>query len=160
MSSSSFKIDALFPQFDCCAQRPNGAGFVPTEGLSGEKEGDTPKAKQYLQEGKLAREALHQESPTNHDVPYSGADVKVDQNHSMQGYQSLGGPSSLSRALKDNVKVILINKAKRDLKLGVRLAARKDGSTEGVEVLEVHPDGPLASVIQTGDVVLRSTLHV
>ena len=160
MSTSSFKlVDALLPQFGCCSQRPNGSGFVPTHGLSDQNE-DQRETPRQEQDEKLSREAFHEESPTHQDVPSSEVNVGVEHNHSMQGYQSLGGPSSLSRALKDNVKVILINKAKRDLKLGVRLAARKDGSKEGVEVLEVHPDGPLASVIQTGDVLLRSALRV
>ena len=64
-------------------------------------------------------------------------------------------PSRVSRMLKDNVKGVLVNKAKREMKLGVRLAERRDGSQEGVEVIDVHPDGPLANVIQTGDIVLR-----
>ena len=49
-----------------------------------------------------------------------------------------------------------VEKTRKEMKLGIRLSVRADGNKEGVEVIEVHPDGPLASVIQTGDIVLRS----
>jgi len=56
---------------------------------------------------------------------------------------------------KDKVTQVVIKKSSPDLRLGVRLAARKDGGKEGVEVINVHPKGPLAKVIQKGDVLLR-----
>ena len=73
---------------------------------------------------------------------------------------SNGSPSSpvspeVNRLLKDNVKGILINKASRDMKLGVRLGDRSDGSDEGVEMMDVHEKGPLASVVRKGDILLR-----
>ena len=70
-------------------------------------------------------------------------------------HQGPANNSSPSRMLKENVKGILVNKAKREMKMGVRVAPRADGNTEGVEVVEVHPSGPLASVILVGDVLLR-----
>jgi hypothetical protein len=65
-------------------------------------------------------------------------------------------PAPAPGTMREKVTAVLIKKATKDLRLGVRLAARKDGSTTGVEVIEVHPDGPLATVIQKGDVMLRS----
>lgn len=70
-------------------------------------------------------------------------------------YHGLPDPSSMSKMLKENVKGILVNKSKREMKMGVRVAPRRDGSNEGVEVIEVHPSGPLATVIEVGDVLLR-----
>ena len=69
----------------------------------------------------------------------------------------VGSPVSpeVNRLLQDNVKGILINKASRDMKLGVRLGDRSDGSDEGVEMMDVHPAGPLASVVRKGDILLR-----
>jgi hypothetical protein len=72
--------------------------------------------------------------------------------------QSSGSPASKltnATATKHDVKGVLLKKASRDLKLGVRLAARRDGSNEGVEVVDVHPSGPLSSSVQPGDVLLR-----
>ena len=57
---------------------------------------------------------------------------------------------------KDKVTQVVIKKSSPELRLGVRLAARKDGYKEGVEVINVHPKGPLAKVIQKGDIMLRS----
>ena len=72
---------------------------------------------------------------------------------------ALGSPvAQQASAQKEKVTAVLIKKASKDLRLGVRLAARKDGSTTGVEVIDVHPDGPLANVIQKGDILLRSAL--
>jgi hypothetical protein len=62
---------------------------------------------------------------------------------------------AFDKVLRDNVKGILVKKDRRDLKMGVRLSTRSDGNPEGVEVVQVHPAGPLAAVVQQGDIVLR-----
>ena len=111
----------------CCSIRPNNAAnFIPALGDDSKLPRSTP-------------------SP-----PPSSSSIKPPP-------KANGTPVSpeVNRLLKDNVKGILINKAHRDMKLGVRLADRSDGSDEGVELQDVHPAGPLASVVRSGDILLR-----
>jgi len=45
---------------------------------------------------------------------------------------------------------VSVRKASRESRLGIRLV----DSTDGVEIVDVHPDGPMATYLEVGDVIL------
>ena len=119
----------------CCAERPGAAMKHAKGGLNGE----APPWQRDAPRDEEKEAASSTDGETSGSSPTAAAPEKRIQN-----------------MLRDNVKGVLVNKATRNTKMGVRLSSRKDGSKEGVEFLEVHPEGPLASVVRTGDVLLRS----
>jgi len=62
------------------------------------------------------------------------------------------GSGKVPRVLRE----VRIHKPRPDVKLGVRLAARRDGvAGEGIELIDVHPESPIAQAgVEVGDVLL------